>query len=98
MKEIPELEEIIRDSENSRFNKAWDKRDRLFRRSMGYMLMGVFCIVPLGLFIGHIGIITGCILFIVSSLPVILLNLVEIFSFCFKDPTPRDPTKRYLYK
>lgn len=85
MSDIPELDEIISESENIRFNKRWDKKDRFFRRSLGYMLLATLSIFPLGLLLGNIGILIGAVLFSFSIFPLFIVGLAECFSFCFKE-------------
>lgn len=77
MSDIPELDEIISESEKIRFNKRWDKKDRFFRRSLGYMLLTTL--------LGNIGILIGAVLFSFSIFPLFIVGLAECFSFCFKE-------------
>lgn len=80
-----ELDSIDRIIQEHRIEKAkffQRKRDKLFRRTFGFMTISLLCVFS-GLFFGKIAAVFGCILFFCSIIPAFLISLAEIFVFCF---------------
>lgn len=98
MSDVPELDKLLEEAENVRRNKKWARNDRLFRHTIGYMLLSVLLIFPAGLLFGPLGAVVIAMCFILSILPALCLSVYDLLSDCFTDPPPRDPTKRYNYK
>jgi len=56
-------------------------RDIFILRTIRHTILSTICIFPLGVFFGWIGISIGVFLFGFSILPLLLIILVELFSF-----------------
>jgi hypothetical protein len=98
MSDVPELDRLLDERANVKKNKQWEWRDRLHRRAFGCMLLCVLTFFPLVFLFGDVGafICGGVMLFCLA--PILAAAVFEVLAECFKDPPPRDPTKRYHYK
>lgn len=98
MSDVPELDRLIEEADNVRRNTRWETRDRIFRHSLGYLMLCVLLIIPSALLLGPFGVYIIATCAVVSLCPAFCLAVSELLKECFTDPPPRDPTKRYTYK
>lgn len=97
MSEIPELDRLLEEAENVRFNTQWDRTDRFMRRTLGCFILSMLLTLVLGGLFGKSGVAFGLGCALLSVMPVLWFALYVLLRGCFTDPPPRDPTKRYKY-
>lgn len=98
MSEIPELDRLIAEADNVRFNTAWDRMDRFMRRTLGCFMLSMLLMLVLGGLFGKTGAAIGAVCVVLSVMPALCVVFYILMRDCFTDPPRRDPTKRYNYK
>lgn len=100
MSDVPELDQLIEESENVRRNKKWRRQDRFFKFFVSTTLFGFFLFfISLFVFGPETASVIICVFFLCGMLPFICETFFDMIGHLLKDDWEgRDMTKRYQRK